>query len=410
MSITSKLLFLINSLMGLFIFILPSALIAIPKGGGVVALMLILSLVGLAINRDKLELDKWEKYFVFSFIFYFSVIAINLWWFDGKLHDLDTPSRLLLVLPIFFFIRKTNINSNWFIWGVVATSFMVGVNQVALYLNYNTLYFFQDNSGIMTLFASILGLMSLLFISNKKSKIANFLFFSVAILGVTSSFMLGGRGVWIAAIMSLVFIGIVNPMNWSGGARVFILGFFVGIFVITYLVPQTGVKDRLTQATSNVAQWSESGKSDTSAGARLEMWKASYQVIKENPFFGVGEDNYSKYQQILVNQGKVSKSVEGFLHPHGEYVTSLVEQGFIGLIAFISVLLTPLIYLLCRIKLNKNSYRQRVLTTSGLLIILHYAFYSVTSGVFDHQSTALFYSVFMVVILGLIKSNSRIEV
>ena len=106
----------------------------------------------------------------------------------------------------------------------------------------------------------------------------------------------------------------------------------------------------------------------------------------------------------------MSKSVEGFLHPHGEYVTSLVEQGFIGLIAFISVLHTPLIYLLCRIKLNKNSYRQRVLTTSGLLIILHYAFYSVTSGVFDHQSTALFYSVFMVVILGLIKSNSRIEV
>jgi O-antigen ligase len=396
--------------MGLLIFILPTALAAIPKGGSIVVLMLILSVVGLTIKRERMELNKWEKYFVLSFVFYFFVVAVNLWWFDGKLHDLDTPSRLLLVLPIFFFIRKFNINSNWFIWGVVVTSLMVGINQVAVYFNYNTLYFFQDNSGIMTLFASILGLMSLLFMSTEKSKIANFLFFSVAILGITASFLLGGRGVWIAAIMSLVFIGLVNPMSWSGGARVFIIGLFVSVFIATYLVPQTGVKDRLTQATSNVAQWSENGKSSTSAGARLEMWKASYHVIKENPFFGVGEDNYSKYQQILINQGKVSKAVEGFLHPHGEYVTSLVEQGFIGLLAFISVLLAPLTYLLCRIKSNKNSYRLKVLTTSGLLIILHYAVYSVTSGVFDHQSTALFYSVFMATILGLIKSNSRIEV
>jgi O-antigen ligase len=140
------------------------------------------------------------------------------------------------------------------------------------------------------------------------------------------------------------------------------------------------------------------------------MWKASYQVIKSNPFFGVGEDNYSEHQQTLVNQGKVSKSVEGFLHPHGEYITSLVEQGFIGLLAFIAVLFAPLKCLLYRITLNQDDYGQRILITAGLLIILHYAFYSVTSGVFDHQSTALFYSAFMAIILGLIKSNSRAKI
>jgi O-antigen ligase len=410
MSITSKLLFLINSLMGLFIFILPSALIAIPKGGGVVALMLILSLVGLAINRDKLELSKWEKYFVFSFIFYFAVIAINLWWFDGKLHDLDTPSRLVLVLPIYFFIRKTDIKVDWFIWGVVLGSILAGLIKFGIIDVHYLSKIVTVQTGSFTLLSSIFALSSLMFVGKGSSTIKNTLLFVAFASGIVASFMSGGRGVWIAAILSLIFIFIINPMRWSIRLRLSAVLSMIILFYSAYLIPQTGVKNRIDLALKNTTSWVQNGQANTSSGARLEMWKASYQVIKENPFFGVGEDNYSKYQQILVNQGKVSKSVEGFLHPHGEYVTSLVEQGFIGLIAFISVLLTPLIYLLCRIKLNKNSYRQRVLTTSGLLIILHYAFYSVTSGVFDHQSTALFYSVFMVVILGLIKSNSRIEV
>ena len=409
MFILNKLSLSLNLAMGLMILILPTSIATLQKGGLVVALMLIISLVGLLSNRSQLKLEKWEVFFILSFFSYFFVIVINLWWFDGSVRDLDTPSRLILVLPIYLFIRKSGINIDWFIWGMAAASLIVGANQVMLYLGYSGLYSFQDNSGIMTLFVSIFGLTSLLFISNERSKIVNFSFLLIAIFGIVASFLLGGRGVWIAAIISLIFIGLVNPMGWGRSARVFVVGFFISVFIATYLIPQTGVKDRLNKATSNVAQWSENGESNTSTGARLEMWKASYQVVKEQPLFGVGEDNYSKHQQALINQGKISKSVEDFLHPHGEYITSLVGQSFIGLVAFIAVLFVPLKYLLYRIKLNQDGYGQKILITSGLLIILHYALYSVTSGVFDHQSTALFYSAFMTIILGLIKSNSRVE-
>ena len=410
MNIKSKLFFLISSTMGLFIIALPLAIVAIPKGGIIVALMLVLSLIGLVFNREWIRLDKWEKYFLFSFIFYFSVVAINLWWFEGNLHDLDTPSRLVLVLPIYFFVRKSSVKIDWFVWGVVGASLMVGAKQIMLYFEHGSLYSFQDNEGIMTLFASIFGLTSLFFICNEKSKIINSLFFLAAVLGIAASFLLGGRGVWIAAIISLFIIGLLNPMGWRKSGRSLAIGLFICIFIVAYLTPQTGVKTQLTQATNNVSQWSENGKSNTSSGARLEMWKASFEVIKENPIIGVGEDNYAKHQQKLIDQGKIDKFVGHFAHPHGEYITSLVEQGFIGLLAFIAVLFVPLKYLLYRITLNQDDYGQRILITSGLLIVLHYAFYSVTSGVFDHQSTALFYSAFMAIILGLIKSNLRIKV
>jgi len=396
--------------MGLFIFILPSALIAIPKGGGVVALMLILSLVGLAINRDKLELSKWEKYFVFSFIFYFAVIAINLWWFDGKLHDLDTPSRLVLVLPIYFFIRKTDIKVDWFIWGVVLGSILAGLIKFGIIDVHYLSKIVTVQTGSFTLLSSIFALSSLMFVGKGSSTIKNTLLFVAFASGIVASFMSGGRGVWIAAILSLIFIFIINPMRWSIRLRLSAVLSMIILFYSAYLIPQTGVKNRIDLALKNTTSWVQNGQANTSSGARLEMWKASFEVIKENPIIGVGEDNYAKHQKRLIEQGKIDKFAGNFRHPHGEYITSLVEQGLIGLLAFLLVLFTPIMFFFNIIKRNLFNYQERVLTASGMLVGLHYLFYSFTSGVFDHQSTTLFYVVFMVIIFGLIESNSRTKI
>jgi len=387
--------------MGLLIFILPTALVAIPKGGSVVALMLILSLVGLAISRDKLELSKWEKYFVFSFTLYFVVVAINLWWFDGKLHDLDTPSRFLLVLPIFFFIRKSDISVSWFIWGVVFGSILTGLIKFGIIDAYYLSKIVTVQTGSFSLFSSIFGLSSLMFIRERNSRIKNTLLFVAFALGITASILSGGRGVWVAAILSLTLMLAINPMQRSVKFKLLVLLSTIVLFYSAYLIPQTGMKDRLTAANSNFTEWSGYGKSNTSTGARLEMWKASYQVIKESPFSGVGEDNYSKHQQILISQGKVSKSVGKFLHPHNEYITSLIEQGVIGLLAFIFVLIAPIVLFLNTIKFNLLNYQKRILAVSGMLATLHFGFYSFTATVFAHQSTTLFFAIFLVITAGL---------
>lgn len=249
--------------MGLFIFILPSALIAIPKGGGVVALMLILSLVGLAINRDKLELSKWEKYFVFSFIFYFAVIAINLWWFDGKLHDLDTPSRLVLVLPIYFFIRKTDIKVDWFIWGVVLGSILAGLIKFGIIDVHYLSKIVTVQTGSFTLLSSIFALSSLMFVGKGSSTIKNTLLFVAFASGIVASFMSGGRGVWIAAILSLIFIFIINPMRWSIRLRLSAVLSMIILFYSAYLIPQTGVKNRIDLALKNTTSWVQNGQANT---------------------------------------------------------------------------------------------------------------------------------------------------
>jgi len=392
--------------MGLLIFILPTVLITAPKGGIIVVLMLILSLLGLAINRDKLELNKWEKYFVLSFIFYFAVVAINLWWFDGKLRDLDTPSRLLLVLPIFFFIRKSNISIDWLIWGIVIGAILTGVIKFG-FIDANYLSKISTiQTGSFSLFSSIFGLASLILIKRGNSHIKNTIFFVAFILGFLASMLSGGRGVWIALVFSTLAILFINPMNWSTRVKFIVVLLLSANFMGTYLAPETGVKNRVDLAVKNVANWMVNGQANTSAGARLEMWEASFGVIKENLIIGVGEDNYAKHQEKLVDQGEVDKFVGNFSHPHGEYITSLVEQGLIGLLAFLMVLIVPIRYALDVIR-SQYRYERRVLISVVMVIALHYAFYSFTSGVFDHQSTALFYATFMTIILGFLRLHSQ---
>jgi O-antigen ligase len=396
--------------MGLLILTLPVSLITLPQDRNNVILILVLSFIGLILNRERLTLSKWEKYFIFSFVFYFAVIAINLWWFDGYLRDLDTPSRLILVLPIYFFIRKSDISANWLLWGIVIGAIVSGLIKLDIS---DTIFFSKialTQSGTFSLFSSIFGLSSVMFFRKDGTYIKNSIFLIAFIFGVWASLISGGRGVWISAVLSLLVIIFINPMNWSGKIKSFIFFLFLANFIGAYFVPETGVKNRIDNAKTNIASWVVDGTSNTSAGARLEMWKASFEVIKENPIIGVGEDNYKKHQKELIDQGKISKFVGKFAHPHGEYITSLVEQGGIGLLAFILVLLMPIKYFLNHIKSKLYTNESTILVTPGLIIILHYLFYSVTSGVFDHQSTALFYSVFMAIIIGLIKSNSRIEV
>ena len=167
-------------------------------------------------------------------------------------------------------------------------------------------------------------------------------------------------------------------------------------------------------AITNTTEWVSGKKENTSAGSRLEMWKASYMIIKENPLIGIGRGNYKQHKQILIDQGKIDRSISGYKHPHNEYFTNFVEMGIVGLLAFILVMLTPIMYFLNIFKYSPFDKEERLLAVAGLLTTMHYLFYSLSSGVFDLQHTALFYSVFMVIIVGLIGpaliiSNSHLK-
>ncbi len=260
-------------------------------------------------------------------------------------------------------------------------------------------------TGIFSLFSSILGLSSLMFIRKSSAGVKNAIFLIAFIFGTLASILSGGRGVWISAILSLGVVLFFNPVNWKIRTRFISVLLLISIFMGAYFTPQSGVKDRIDEALKNVASWVESGKSNTSAGARLEMWKASYKIIRQQPVIGVGEDNYAKHQKKLIDRGEIDKSVGNFAHPHNEYIASFIEQGAIGLLAFILLLLSPLKCIFSTIKTKTLNSHQISLAIVGIFVILHYLFYSFTATVFAHQSAALFFAAMLVVVIGSLTFN-----
>ena len=97
---------------------------------------------------------------------------------------------------------------------------------------------------------------------------------------------------------------------------------------------------------------------------RDKIWRASFEVARLNPIFGIGGGNW---EQININQIKSSVESRGeifdkdalalqFGHPHNIYLSNLVDRGILGFIVFLSFMFIWLITLIKSYKkLNQDS-------------------------------------------------------
>jgi putative inorganic carbon (hco3(-)) transporter len=121
------------------------------------------------------------------------------------------------------------------------------------------------------------------------------------------------RGGYLAALVGIFILGVLKDRK---------LLIFLGILLLTWqmLVP-TAVRERI-EMTKN-----STGELDASAQQRVELWKESWQSIKESPFIGKG---YATFQYGL--------HAANLKDSHNLYVKVWVETGIVGL-AMVLILL-----------------------------------------------------------------------
>jgi hypothetical protein len=92
-------------------------------------------------------------------------------------------------------------------------------------------------------------------------------------------------------------------------------------------------------------------KQDSSSG-RMFIWKTSSGIIKDNPIYGIGYDNfatvYPNYQALMYETGKMSDKdlyvADNTKMALNEYIQTTAELGAIGLILLVSIIITYLYY------------------------------------------------------------------
>ena len=396
----------LNKIISILLLLSVPLLTIAPKGGMIFGLIILLSLVALKNSTYKYpHMDKWEKFIVFSFGFYFISTLISILLFDGEIRDLDVASRFLLVLPIFFFFRQSKISPILLFSGVIITSMLFGLIKILpTFLSVKIPYLeFYNQAGLFTLYSAIVGISIFFFISREHPVLLNLFLIFFGFIGIVVAILNGGRGVWLATIPTFFALLYFNPMFLNKLEKSLLTSFIIVSVTLSFYLPNSPAIERVQRASSDIVNYVDSGNAKTSLGARLEMWKAAYLIIKEKPLLGIGEDNFKSEKLRLINEGSISRDIERYRHSHGEYLSSTVEQGILGFISLILVFSSTFFYSIKLLK-EKNNVHLKSIQIFGFSISSFYIFYSFTNGVFDHQNSTLFYAAILASIFGLTKS------
>jgi O-antigen ligase len=211
-------------------------------------------------------------------------------------------------------------------------------------------------------------------------------FYFIYFLFVTSNlFLNGGRTGHLAFAIAIFAVGFTNIKN-KFKAFFSILFLIISIFYAAYHISPV-FKTRFDTGANELVkiEANSSDKYHGSFGTRLGLWVIGVDLIKNEPFFGNGiGDNRTLINNYVLNGPKEFKTIKvrGF---HNEYIETLVQLGFIGLIIYLLIL-----YNLYYMKISNKS-----ISNLKIIFLAVFCVASTVENIFHNQFTMSLFSLFV---------------
>jgi O-antigen ligase len=400
----------LETVSGGLIFLFPALLMVVPDGGSVVLLLLLLiSFVGLVRNKKtQLPLNRHEIWLLAVVGAYLIINLLNVWIFNSPISHLDNASRFLLFLPIYFFIRKTNIPLKYVTLGILSGAvacFVMALYQF-FYLGLYRAHGLQNAVpfGGLSITLGVMCLSIALTIENRWEKIGMYSGFLLAYIASTLS---GTRGAWLVIPIVLITLFILNPRRWS--VKIRLVGFLIALLIIalSYTIPL--IQLRVDATILNLAAYFIEANSSTSIGLRLETWLAAIIGFSGNPVLGIGEGNFHFFLKQLAESGQIDPLLATRIaHTHNEFMSAMLHRGAPGLISTLLLFLLPLAIFYRQFKRQQGE--KRVLMILGIMLIISSMITAVSDVFFGHQKQTLFYVTYIYLFYALACTDTAITV
>ena len=133
------------------------------------------------------------------------------------------------------------------------------------------------------------------------------------------------RGVWVGLAMGLLFLALFrqNRRTWIAAGGIILLA-----VAAIWIAPEARLRlVSIYQTTS--------GQDESSKDVRYELWAASWEMFKTNPFLGVGTGNVRIYRPQGESSGTGPKT---WTESHNIFLQEAAEKGVVGLALFIWLL------------------------------------------------------------------------
>lgn len=249
----------------------------------------------------------------------------------------------------------------------------------SLYLNLDRTFGLLNPIPYSTIAASIsiLSFFHLLEARSKKLKLASFIALTLSISCVILSLT---RGIWLALIVTMATMLLITAWRKKS------IGSYslISVLILTgfYFTFEHSVANRIDRTFYELNQINN-GNMNTSIGQRLQLWRASFLLAGESPWFGLGSGHSVALQRLyderIVSQQLIELKNQ---HYHNQMIDYTVKLGVFGTSLLLLLYLVP-IYLAVK---KRTPYLSFII---GFVVLYFVA--GLTDVPLNHAETILMY-------------------
>lgn len=346
--------------------------------------------------------DTYDGFVIFALLAYpiLSLVSLSL---HGQIdaRSFDTPSRFILVIPLYLYFIKHPVSSDNFMIPCAISGLFIG--GLALY-EFNMIGIERSNGGLNAITFGQLAVLQMFFSavllfrqhSTRKMIFLRTCLAGLGILGALIAAVLSGSRGPLLALPFLSFLLLyLMPYYRKLVAYFFIL--FGLIIFITYVFFGQDIL-RLNDALADLVAMGM-GNTNNSIGIRTQVWQAAVQLFKENPLFGIGYGEFSNVVTLRQKELAISQSAVGY-HAHNDYLQLLAEMGVLGLISILFLFVGSVFLVFKR----TTELLPRI---SVLAITVCWLIFGLTQVQLAHQRVVAFELIALVFCLALAKNTKK---
>ena len=384
-------------------------------GAGMVLLGLI-AIIWLTIHGKwtASDLCNSERAALVSIPVYVGMIVFSWLW-----HEMDPATgqalgrhaRLLLIVPIFLYLRRINeLEPVWwyslylgglivggYAWCFVLTG-QIGDFGVRPGGATSPIYF----GGIALLVAFML----LPRIGDRKRPGWERILAGFAIAGgISASLLSGSRGAWLAAIPLVFLFLIFFWHNFEKSDLRRVIALFVILSIGLALLPTVNMHQRVLLMMEEVSAFMNGQSIEGGVSERLEMWRISMIAVKGDFWLGPGAGSFRSAVQLAVTDGVAHPALLNYRHPHNQFLSAFLYAGILGLITLLLLFILPLrrLWLLRRVCGSESNHK----AWAGIAAISMLGVIALSESVFERNAGVVWFALLVSITLSLVSSDQK---
>jgi O-antigen ligase len=340
--------------------------------------------------HERVHYYKKRKFYIWLFSAFYLAHAIGVLYSDdlsNGFFDLEIKLSLLLV-P--WAVLTSNVINKFTLPELLRTFLYATVLAAAVSFIYAGISYFKSgevesfyyvylsyyrHAGYFSIYVNFAIAILIIFIFHNREKVQIHNYLMLAFLIITVYQLSARMGIIVLGfLMAYAFSYLIFPKIRYKNPLIAL--FLVLLFTVGFIVVSIKYVDRFKGVTENVMN------EESSSGSRPLLWKYSWELFQEKPFFGYGTGDVSQAMNDKWEKENFDYAEERHLNAHNQFVQSGVALGLLGLLPLIGMLVIPLF----KVNIHSNFLFP--------LFVFIITMSCLTEAIFERQDGVVFYAIF----------------